>query len=743
MVSAPMHAALVCVLALVATPSTAQLSAPVSLYSRGDLEGAAAHWRTVAESNTVDAAVRVRAGLNFAAACQQMGLLTDGEQMLLSIEPLLPNDDVVHAEFDQRLGNLYVARHKHDDAIRALERAALRAGAVPRLQAAVANDLGNALASGKRTSDALAAHIRAMQLAENAGANGIRLNAAINATRLQLRVGASGDAAATLQTVERALASEPESFERAMALLAASELAQSVDRQTAATRSETWLAEAESFAAKTGNERLRSLALGHRGVLLLERGELPSAQRALEQAAFFAAAVRANDLTYRWRWRLAQTLVAQQRIAAALEHYDAALTTVAPLRGELTNGYHDAEDFFQREIKPIYVEFVDALLRSADMNAARQASYLDRALRAIEALKSAELQDYFRDECVVAQEAQALPIEQVAHDAAVLYPIVLPDRIELLLRVGGTLTRRSVAIDQGTLATNALQLRELIQTPDSTRFLPYAQRLHRWLIAPIEPALKAAKATTLVIVPDGVLRVIPFAVLHDGAHYLVHDYALATTPSLTLTAPQPLSPQKLPALLTGVAEPVQGFAPLPKVPGELAGIREHLAGAVLMNDQYTTAKLAAALEREEYGIVHMATHSVVGNTPADSYLLTFDGRLSMTDLERLLQRGRFRRQPVELLTLSACETAIGNERAALGLAGIALKAGARSAVATLWRVSDESSAALMKHFYAGLAAPRYVSKAAALRSAQLAMIERDATSHPAHWAAFMLIGNWL
>jgi CHAT domain-containing protein len=236
---------------------------------------------------------------------------------------------------------------------------------------------------------------------------------------------------------------------------------------------------------------------------------------------------------------------------------------------------------------------------------------------------------------------------------------------------------------------------------------------------------------------------IPFAALHDGTRYLIEDFAIATTPSLTLTAPQPLSADKPSALLAGVARSVQGFAPLPNVSTELAGIRNHIGGEVLIDDRYTVGRLAAALSQEEYAIVHLATHSVVSDTAANSFLLTYDGRLSMSELEDILRRGRFRRQPVELLTLSACETAVGDERAALGLAGIALKAGARSAVATLWRVQDDAAAALMTHFYASLAEPANPSKAASLRNAQLQLLKLEATAHPAHWAAFMLIGNWL
>jgi CHAT domain-containing protein len=166
---------------------------------------------------------------------------------------------------------------------------------------------------------------------------------------------------------------------------------------------------------------------------------------------------------------------------------------------------------------------------------------------------------------------------------------------------------------------------------------------------------------------------------------------------------------------------------------------------VLVNGEYTTTKVAAALTRGDYGIVHMATHSVVGETPADSFLLTYDGRLTMADLERLLRAGQFRKQPVELLTLSACETAVGDERAALGLAGIAVRSGARSALATLWRVSDPAAATLMNRFYQQLstrgATP--VTKASALQAAQRSLLADPATQHPAHWAAFVLIGNWL
>ena len=333
------------------------------------------------------------------------------------------------------------------------------------------------------------------------------------------------------------------------------------------------------------------------------------------------------------------------------------------------NGYHDGEEFFQRQIKPVYLEFTDTLLAGAEdsSDSTQQRLILERARNTIELMKSAELQDYFRDQCVVAQEAQAQPLTQTAHGAAILYPVVLPDRVELVLQINDTLHKQTVRIDQAVLTENVLQLRELIQDPTNTRFLPYANRLYRWLIAPVRAELDRAGVDTLVVVPDGVLRTIPFGVLHDGERYLLQSYALAITPSLTLTAPRPLQSSGSLALLAGVGQSVQGFAPLPNVVTELATIREHIGGKVLVNGDYTTARLTAALAQDDYAIVHMATHSVVGNTPAESFLVTYDGKLTMPDLERLLRIGQFREQPIELLTLSACETALGDERAALGL----------------------------------------------------------------------------
>jgi len=152
--------------------------------------------------------------------------------------------------------------------------------------------------------------------------------------------------------------------------------------------------------------------------------------------------------------------------------------------------------------------------------------------------------------------------------------------------------------------------------------------------------------------------------------------------------------------------------------------------------------LERALETEPYSAVHIASHASFGENSDDSFILTHDGQISLDQLAAYVGLFRFREKPLDLLMLSACETAAGDDRAALGLSGIAVKAGARSAVGSLWPVNDEAASVLVEHFYQGLHEPG-LSRAQALRRAQLAQLADRRYRHPAYWAPFILISNWL
>jgi CHAT domain-containing protein len=272
--------------------------------------------------------------------------------------------------------------------------------------------------------------------------------------------------------------------------------------------------------------------------------------------------------------------------------------------------------------------------------------------------------------------------------------------------------------------------------------LRHAQKLYDWLIRPIAAELSANSVETLVFIPDGALRSIPLAALHDGEEFLAAQFAIATAPGLTLLDPRPMSRVAIRPLLAGLTEPVEGFHPLPGVEAELGAINKMYNSEVLLDEAFIRPHIQEALDEVPYSVVHVASHAQFSSDPQKTFILTYDGKLGLDSLEQLINPTSFRDQPVELITLSACETAAGDDRAALGLAGVAVKAGARSALATLWRVDDAAATRLVAEFYKQLN-DRRLSKAEALQRAQLSLLEEGDFEHPYYWAPYLIIGSWM
>jgi CHAT domain-containing protein len=333
-------------------------------------------------------------------------------------------------------------------------------------------------------------------------------------------------------------------------------------------------------------------------------------------------------------------------------------------------------------------------------------------------------------------------LDQFTQTAVIIYPILLADRTELLVSFRQGLKQYTVPVSGEHLERVVRHFRRALQENKKRRYLRHAQRLYNWLIRPLEAELASAPVKTLVFVPDGALRLIPMAALHDGNDFLIRKYALATTPGLALTDPKPLRREKARPLALGLSESVQGFSALPYVTDELATLKS-LYGAKLMLDQdFLVTNVEQALRSGDYGILHIASHGQFASDASESFILTFDSKLTMDLLETYIGRLRYREDPLELLTLSACETALGDDRAALGLAGIAIKAGARSAVATLWQVADKAASNLVSTFYRELQKSE-VSRAQALQRAQIALLDRPDYQSPFFWSPFLLINNWL
>jgi CHAT domain-containing protein len=185
------------------------------------------------------------------------------------------------------------------------------------------------------------------------------------------------------------------------------------------------------------------------------------------------------------------------------------------------------------------------------------------------------------------------------------------------------------------------------------------------------------------------------------------------------------------------------FKPLEKVTDEVDRVTKLFPGSKkLLNEQFTPQSLEQELKQAAYPIVHIATHGQFGTIPEDSFLVTGNNqKITITQLESDIRRFSRGEEPVELLALTACQTGIGDDRATLGMAGITVQAGVRSALASLWYVDDAFTQELVAKFYDNLRSP--MSKAEALQEAQKALINQNKKIHPAQWAAFILIGNWL
>ena len=502
--------------------------------------------------------------------------------------------------------------------------------------------------------------------------------------------------------------------------------------------------EGERIAKAIGDHRTLSYALGHLGHMAEESNRRDEALRLTRAALFEGQQANAPESLYRWHWQIGRILKQSGQDEEALTAYKRAVQVLQPIRHEFSGGYQGRHNSFQESVKPLFTEISDLILRrAATLQSQEQAiPYLMQARETIETFKAAELQDYFRDECVKTAHASKAKVEHVAANTMVIYPIILPDRLELLVSHTSGMKRIAVDVLEETLTQEVRAFRRTLQERETTAYLRHAQQLYSWLIHPLEEDLQKHAITTVVFVPDGPLRTIPMAALHDGTQHLIARYAIAVTPGMELTDARPMNRNNVQLLSMGLTDSVQDFPPLPNVEKELSSVRELYGGEVLLNRKFVVPAVETQMKEHIFSVMHIASHGVVEDTIENSFVLAYDDKITMDRLAQMIGVAQFRKSPLELLTLSACETAVGDDRAALGLAGMAVKAGARSALATLWFIDDEATSQLISEFYRQLKDPM-ISKAVALQRAQLKIQKEANHTHPSFWSPFLLINNWL
>ena len=501
------------------------------------------------------------------------------------------------------------------------------------------------------------------------------------------------------------------------------------------------------FAEVSSNTRLLSNANGNIGYLYELMGENDRALAATRSALFFAQQGPHPEMTYRWHWQLGRLFVTKGQKGKALKAYQQAIDSLNPIQTRLMLGYRNSSGYFQKNIKPVYYGLAALYLEAAEKtgDADKKQLQLQKARLTVEQMKAAEVEDFFHDECLVALRNKATMLDNIGKNSAVIYPMPFKDELAIIVTSPSGIVQITSPVDMETLTRTVKQFRKYLQDNTHQSFAGPGKKLYRWMIAPLEKKLQEEAIDTLVIIPDEVLSLIPFAALYDGERFLVEKYAIVTTPGLQLTDPQPAPRENFEALLVGLSEDVQGFPPLPNVPEELDTIGEILQGdsEQLLNQAYEKKALTDKVAQNTYRIIHMATHGEFNSDPSKTFLLTYDDKLLLNQFGSLLKLGQFSDEPVELLTLSACSTAVGDVRAAFGLAGIALKSGTRSAIATLWSVHDEATMLAMTDFYRQFKTRPDLNKAQALQAAQLNLLNQPQYRHPFYWSPFLFIGNWL
>lgn len=472
-----------------------------------------------------------------------------------------------------------------------------------------------------------------------------------------------------------------------------------------------------------------------------------------QQALQLVQAQDAPDLVLRAQQQYARSLIKQAKTPAARSACRVAATTLEANRSNLVSVDQDVQYSFLESVDPFYRDCVTVLVPQPT-ETPRQEDLKD-ARKLIEALQLAELDNFFQEACIEARKGQidTLVDEQKSTKTAVIYPILLSNR-----RVGviakfpqvQNLQYRSTTAGENVEALLSRLKTQLtnINTSDSDDTKAVARTVYSWLIAPFRDQLKSVD--TLVFVPDAAFRNVPMAALYDGQRYLVEDYAIALNPGLQLVNPK-TTDTPLSAIGAGLIDVPKkydlGTFPKTAVDQEFTSMQNAgiLTQEPLLETKFTSAELARQLEKTPFNVVHLATHAGFSSRKDQTYVLMANGRVTVDEFSDILRK-RTQQQPgsLELLVLSACETVTGDNRAALGLAGIAIRSGARSTLATLWTVQPKETADLIQSFY-----QQYVNrttrmakqtKAKALQAAQLKLKQ---TTDPSIWASYVLVGNWL
>ncbi|MEH2079823.1 MAG: CHAT domain-containing protein [Nostoc sp.] len=736
--------------------------------AQGQTEVALSTWQSAAEiyQRLDDISALIRDRVNQAQAMQALGNYLQADKTLTSVREILKNqpDSPVKATGLYNLGNVWRSLGYLNDSYKILEEsysvairvkdaiaqsnALLSLGNTVRAQMYAQRSLGNSSSVKDNTQTAIQYYQQAAQIASAKPT--VRLQAQLNLLRLRVEQEEFNTAKALLPQIQSQIDSLPPSRTAVNYRINFAQSLSKMTQNSVGPKKDVakMLAQAVQVAKSLKDERTESYALGTLGGLYEQSGQLADAKSLTQQALVKAESVDAQDIAYQWHWQMGRILQKQSNIPAATAAYNQAYNALKSLRNDLVAINPDVQFSFRESVEPVYRQYVDLLLQLPE-NTFQKSDNLIQARQVIESLQLAELDNFFRSPCLLPRIDLDKLVEN-EKSTVVIYPIILDNRLEIITRLPGqdAISRQTTKVLKNVLENVVERLQKDLpiasREPDVKQ---HSQQLYDWLIKPIESDLVNADITSLVFVLDGSLRNIPMAILYDKKQqkYLIEKYAISLMPGLQLLDPKPLHNVRLNALIAGVEQErlIEGklFPELSNVTQELKLVQSEVKSTKeLLNQEFTKANLQKQIQSTSFSVVHLATHGQFSSDIEETYILIWDKLLRVRELDNLLRaRGENRRGTIELLVLSACKTATGDKRAALGLAGVAVRAGARSTLATLWTADDESTSDFMGELYQQL--DTGVTKAQALQRAQLAILAKE--NRPYFWAPYVLIGNWL
>ena len=508
--------------------------------------------------------------------------------------------------------------------------------------------LGNTLLEQQRIEPAL---IRFRQAAAIPG--GVQLSALLHELKLFIQMGERSPIKSSIpelvSQIRSQLTTDPLTTVTIYARIEFAESLINLSEQRSAAEN---IAIAIQQAQQLNDRRAESYALGRLAHLYEQSKQSDYAQELNQKAISIAQQANAPDILYQWQWQRARLHNLRGDRQGSIDDYRQALKTLQSLRGDLVAVPSDLAFSFKEQVEPVYREFVSLLLQQAS------GPNLITARDLIESLQLEELNNFFREACL---SGTTQSIDQLDSSAAIFYPIILNDRLDIIVSLPGKeLKHYSTILPQADLEVG---IDRMVQSMRSTSFeterLAASQELYRWLIQPAIQSLNPQSIKTLVFVLDGSLKNVPIAALYDGKQYLVEQYAIALTPGLQLMNPRSLPQHKLNALVGGLSKSNQGSIALPGVEEEILKIKTQVDATILENEDFTSNRIQQKLQTKPFSIVHLATHGQFSSTAQETFIQTWNGRINMDNLRSYLTQRDRPNIPIELLVLSACETAQG------------------------------------------------------------------------------------